>query len=376
MKLHSVREFSLDTERFLGTKENPATLYARPSEGLIYSPFDLKVYEMERLIVVNFEGDPTYRIAELQYLDNELGKGAVVLLYHNDGRVSVYCQGKMDLSADVYHWGPNWETVGETDIDSKLEITEEGVSSHLRMTDRYGKSIEFSVQENTSNIRWQNVLSPLGRLALPEFFFFFFYSARFSPVDFEAAQIKIVIDGQERKPAVIPIKISGKKRYLTRYIGDPFMALVNRNFSGTLTPMEREEIVENSGRLKDNEYTFVENSGHLEISQVCGRTANHRIYFLFSPPIPDLVCLRNGARTKGRFTCGADENRAPMGGNYSIKRSRDRIRMVLKPTKGWQPHPGRLWLKAFRWYADMSIGDGDVSMESHWKVSKGCFLPV
>ena len=58
------------------------TIYDKPSFGRFHSPFNLTAQPMERLLLIDFKGDPLVKCIELQEFDDPLhGKGLLVILY-------------------------------------------------------------------------------------------------------------------------------------------------------------------------------------------------------------------------------------------------------------------------------------------------------
>ena len=47
---------------------------------------------------------------------------------------------------------------------------------------------------------------------------------------------------------------------------------------------------------------------------------------------------------------------------------RETIEFNITPTKGWQPFPGKLWLKTYKWTSEIQIQDiGDINISSYWR---------
>jgi len=366
-----MKEYSFNKERFLGTKKNSSRIYDGLSKGLVYSPMNLIVKDVDRLMVVNFKGDPKYNGIELQIAKKNFGEGAVVLLYQLDGKVDVYYSGISNLFREMYLLSSSWEIVGEAEIDYSFKISEKGIKAYLKMSDRFSQVVEFGIEENSAKKDLENILAPLGAELDEPAFFPITYLKRFCPVNFEGTEIKIGIGGKEREPVVIPVKIDGQRKYLSRYSGDPLIGLWNRNFQGKVKGI-RVELIEKTQCIFDGiQYTFVDNNGHHEILRIACESDNHKIYFEFTPPIPDLICLKEGSSIQGRFAGGVDENNGVIGGEYRVQRKLASISVKVEPTKGWQPPvPAPLWIKTYRWLAEMEIKDDEVIMESYWMRKK------
>ncbi|GAH40345.1 unnamed protein product, partial [marine sediment metagenome] len=85
-----------------------------------------------------------------------------------------------------------------------------------------------------------------------------------------------------------------------------------------------------------------------------------------------LLSLRSNSKIKGRFSCIIDEKKGIFAGEYYLTRTGDTIEFIITPTKGWQPFPGKLWLKTYKWISEIQIQDiGDIKINSYWRRIKG-----
>jgi hypothetical protein len=368
-----MKEYSFDSREFLGEKENSPGIYADPSRGLVYSPFSLKVREWEKVLLLDVEGDDKYHVIELQSLNDQNGKGAAVILYRKDKIVDTYYSRNLKIPEDTFNFGSNWQIRGESDIEYTFEAKNSGVDAHFKMKDIFNQVIELRVKENSELIEFQNILAPFVFMEESQVFPLM-YLKKFAPVQYEGTEIAIRVNGKGLKARVIPIKIHGKRRYFTRYSHDPLFAMWNRNFCGTLTAIDVKHIENNKCVFNGCEYDFVQNNGHYEISQMTGRSPHHKAFFKFSSAIPDILCLKDKSRIKGRFAAGVDDNSGVLGGEYTLQKDADKIKITVDLTTGWQPPiPGPLWFKSYKWIAEMGINKDEVAMESNWIKRKRIF---
>jgi len=129
-------------------------------------------------------------------------------------------------------------------------------------------------------------------------------------------------------------------------------------------------------------YELTDNNGHYEIKCINAKSKKHQLDITFSPPIPDIVCLRDEAHIDGSFIIRADKSRGTIGGEYNLKRTKNEIEMKLMPKKGWQPNEGRWilkilflavkvfkeWPKSYVWNASIKLNEtGQPVMESSWE---------
>ena len=70
-------------------------IYINKSKNYIYSPFNLKLEPIKRLLLIDFskDKDKTYYCFEIQYFDDSInGKGIRVIGYRNDKFIDVFQQ--------------------------------------------------------------------------------------------------------------------------------------------------------------------------------------------------------------------------------------------------------------------------------------------
>ena len=90
----NTKDSIVDPKKYLGRIGNPAEIYAAPSIGMVYSPLNMHVVRMDKLMLIDIEGDPEYACIELQTFDDTRGQGARVLLYYHEGPADSYYTSK------------------------------------------------------------------------------------------------------------------------------------------------------------------------------------------------------------------------------------------------------------------------------------------
>ena len=113
---------------------------------------------------------------------------------------------------------------------------------------------------------------------------------------------------------------------------------------------------------------ILNNEGYYEIEKISGKDdVGHIISFEFSPAIPNLIALKGNMKIKGKFSCCINSKKGIFAGEYHINRVSDIISLNIQPIKGWQPFPGKLWLKTYKWTADIDIIDNNnIRIQSYW----------
>lgn len=351
----------VDPRRYLGRRAGGADIYGRPGNGAFYSPLNARVAPMDKLLLVDFKGDPAYASIELQTFDDERGRAARVLLYPHQG------------PADYYYSHPAFVDHSETDRNTVVpdmsytfEVTASGLDASLRMRDKRGTSIEFRLKE-ARHQRWaKGFLAPVGGSRAVTFDHFPLYHLKnmnFMPR--KGAAPVVEIGGERRVPATLPVPLNREMVYLARYTDSPIIGQWNRPRHGELPPLRPDRPLQAQDGATT--YDLVEQAGHLEIRGLTSRAGRHSVSFEFSPAIPDLPSLKEGAEVAGRFAAGADEARGIVAGTYRVLRRGPVIEMEIRPLKGWQPFPGPIWVKAWTWKGTITVGpDGRVFLTSAW----------
>lgn len=375
------------------TAHHPAEIYEHKNEGRFYSPFSLQSDPMERLILVNFQGDPDEHFIafEPQVFDDPFtGSGMIVLAYLHDGTFDVYHQPGMDLSGkdyDIVGNGLN-ETI-ETEFEAAIfDIGRQGVDLHIAFRDKHGREVDVRILERSRKPRKPfPLLAPFPSAAekppaLPVVTLYDFYFVRRADT-----QIEVRIDGALHRPDKLPAPVDLSWMYFVRYSPDPATWNLNPNYDGPLPALD----VQGPGALEhgDLAHELVENDGRLEIAEL--RPADteknrmalrgHSLNWRFDPPFPDLSALRDGAQAGGDFALHFDGDMGKLPGTYHVSRQGGRVTLELHPGGGWQPTIDKCsvrvmfalvpvfkrWPKTYRWTAELDLhGDAPAHLRSRW----------
>jgi hypothetical protein len=358
----STKDTIVNTRRYLGNSSNPAEIYGYPPDGLYYSPMNINITPMDKLMLVDIEDDPYYKSIELQTFDDSRGQGARVLLYPHKGPADVYYTNS-DFEIRL---SENADYTTDPDIEYHFEVTGSGLDAFLKMKDNKGRPVGFSVQETLRKEWSRGFLAPIGGNDAVTFTYFpFFHMKNMNFVLRSGTEISVYIDGVQRKPKRLPIPVDWEFVYLSRYTDEPVMVSWNKAFSGELHPVKASGMPAEKGAVSC--FELVNNNGHHEIRKMTESDKKHKVFFDFSPPVPDLVCLKNDVDLNGRFCAGVDNIGGILAGTYNIKRQEGLILMEIRPAKGWQPIPGRKWVKTWIWKGAISVQpDSTVTMKSFW----------
>ncbi|MCE7984491.1 MAG: hypothetical protein DYG89_25235 [Caldilinea sp. CFX5] len=101
----------------------------------------------------------------------------------------------------------------------------------------------------------------------------------------------------------------------------------------------------------------------------------------FTPALPNLLSLIDGAQTKGLFTITGDPAVGIVTGEYQIKRQGEQVEVQMMPV-GWQPNEHKWsvrllywlaadftqWPQTYLWTAVLDLTDPQhVSMQASWQ---------
>jgi len=84
-----------------------------------------------------------------------------------------------------------------------------------------------------------------------------------------------------------------------------------------------------------------------------------------------LIAIKENFRCKGKFSSGIGEKMGIVVGNYEVKKNKNLLELIIKPSKAWQPFPGKSWVSYYEWMANISLNArNEVRIESKWRNNK------
>jgi len=365
-----IKDIFIDHHKYLGKRENSLKIYDRPPRNMILSPFNLIFDSIDRLLIINFEEDPIYYSIELQIFHKIDKEYPLVIMYRKDNMKDIYftneivIKNRKKIVTDLL---TNVSFNQLEDIEYKLQFDEMGLEAYLFLKDKLEKEIEFKIKEKTPGRELASILVPISAVnKKPEYFPIVFLD-KFGMVIKKNTEIFIKIHGFLRYTTDMPIRMNGMNIYSAHYSLEPIISNWNKIFSGNMNPIILNPPVLNLTN-ENITYNLIKNSDYYEIKQISGNDEEgHTISFEFSPAIPNLIALRSGKKIKGKFSCSLDDRQGIFAGEYYINRIDEIITFNIHPTKGWQPFPGKLWLKSYFWTAKIEIlNEFDAKVQSYW----------
>lgn len=366
--------------------DNPQDIYAGPGDGRFFSPFRVRIDPMKHLLLINFEKDPdeVYLGFEPQLFDDPIhGQGLIVLAYRIDGKIDVYHQPGVTLQASSYSLvGKGLESMQARPMQGAcFHVWPNRLEAAFAFEDNLGRLVDVVIREDGQSPRKAfDMLAPLGSgsenpLSLPLFWMYDFGFVRRS-----GTQVRIEIAGKPHRVDPMPVPVAGERVFFSRFSADPLIMHWNPNTDEILKPIPAEK----TGEVRDVDavYSLVEKQGHPEIE----RMRAGAIEFCFTPPVPDIACLKDGARADGEFTISGESSIGRVCGKYSVWRTGQQVHMRVHPAGGWQPNEPlwsvklifalvgvfRNWPKTYEWNATLTRNpSGELHLNSHWQRIRG-----
>ena len=357
----NTKEFSVNQEEYLGAIKNSDDIYKTVESDKFYIPFDINIKPMEKLMLIDFDGDTEYKSFELQLYNDDRGKGATVILYGKDDENDVYYTDSLFADRLLFKGG----LYKNKEMEYALNISEQGLNSFVKMQDKSGRKIDIKIIEKKRKNKLSSMLAPVGEMIKTFPFFPFFYMHGFNFIQISGTEIKVAIDDIKYKPKKIPGLVNGNFVYMARYATRPVIAQINTEYDGPLAFINLSG--EDSFKLDDMNYHFVENNGHKELKKMTCSSYNRSVGITFSPPMPDIVSLKENVEINGKFSMESDNITGIVAGEYQITTSNGKIQITLQPIEAYSPMPGTVWVKAYEWNAEIMVdNDKSVNIKSKW----------
>jgi len=367
-----VKERTFNQGKYLDSHSNSVDIYENKNAGLFYPIMDLQPHEnvkgrITKLLLVEFKNDPDLYMIELQEVNDGSISGRIALIYkHKNTQVDVYYTPGLKLNLAGYTSLLNNVTLNENNFSSTFENTDKGLFASLNLTDRNNRKIELSIRENKKKMKSHGLLAPIGSGSKLPDKFPFIYLKGFTMIKQKGTGITVKIDEKNRTIDKIPALVNFEKVYNAKYSFENVMIEWNKNINTILKPLDyrnKEALMS----YQENKYELIDNNGHPEIKSISKNIEENTVKIHFSPAIPDLLNLKNNSKIKGNFAIQIDSITGITGGNYKIYNSNDTIHFDLFLQKGWQPMPGKLWLKSYNWKCDIIKTKPNIKIETNWK---------
>ena len=366
-----LKDSVIDEDKFLENKTNPSTIYSKSGDGTFLNPFNINTDNwgagnIDRLMLTEFKPLFGYNSIELQIIENNGKTGALVILYFADGSQSdIYYTPELVLSQHMYSSVLNKTILTQNNFEYHFTEEDGKLNCGLKLTDRFRNNIILNVSEKSGEMQPVGLLAPIGGEAKNPEFMTIVFMKHFKFLSQHEKEISVQINNQKAELVKLPVKINSIKGYQTKYSIEPVTVSWNINFDGDIAPLKTNQ--ENLFSKNDIEIETINNDGYPEISRYTGSQKDHKINFRFSPAIPDLQHLKSNTTIHGRFTMSVDEITGIMGGEYTIRKENVKTEIIIQPTKGYSPLPGKAWMKKLTWKAELTENkNGSYQLKTVW----------
>ncbi|MFW5709778.1 MAG: hypothetical protein ACOCX5_06130 [Chloroflexota bacterium] len=356
-----------------------------PATARFCSPFTFHYGHIERLLLINFTGDPdtVYVGFEPQIVNDPVkGKGLLVIAWRQDGTIDVYHQPQLTLQREDY------DIVGDglSDFivcpfdDAQFLIGERGVDLNIEFTDKKGRTVRLHINEQNRRRR-----KPFGLLApfpgaskkppsMPLALLYDFYFVRRA-----RTEISVEIDGRQHQLDMLPAPIDGSRVYFVRYSPDPFIVLFNPAYDGPL-PVQSFQVGD-SPELNGAIHEVQASGEHAAIKALRTSSQRHQVRLSFTPAFPDLLHMQDGIDLKGTWHMDLEKAIGYISGTYHVQRSSDRITIDMHPSDSWHPRITKLsvwfmfkvvpifkhWPRSYHWHADIDLNQAETPhLSARW----------
>lgn len=362
----------VEPAEYLGEQLNPPAIYQAGGSARLLPVFDVRFDPMNRLMLVNFGDDPVYEGIELQtFPADDEGESVLALLWRRDKVVDVYMSRNHRMD-EVQRRGLenllNRITLQRAEFDYRLEVTEHGLDAALQMRDREGREVSFEVVETAGEPAFGALIAPVGAVVERPGYLPIVFLDDFALVRRRGTRIRVTVDGQERTPEKMTRLVKGPASYFTRYSTRVVIANWNERREATIEPVPlRQDTREvEIGNLT---WRIRWNGDHPEVEAIVAQAERGQVTFLFSPALPDLARLREGALVEGRFVINVNAVEGITAGEYRVSRGRGGVRIEIQPLRAWQPPilKGPPWVASYHYQADLDLSGSRPQLRSEWR---------
>lgn len=362
LKLNS---YIVNEEEYLGNETNPQEIYKAQASDSIIVPFSFDFAIVDKMFFCAINDDDRYDKFELQLE----GDAPLVIAFHKNGKVDKYFSSKV-RHITAFHNGVN--IIENTEIAYTFETTDSEFTGAFEFTDKFGDNISIKMNQKLDSTDIYNLLPLLNSKPIAPLFFPFFYLKDMTLARDGKTYIEIAIGGKKREPAYFPLKIDGQKSYLAFHTTKFIETEWNKNYSGNITPVKTDTQKElKTGNIIVH---LNKNGKHNEILQLSGKHNGQVVRIKFQPAIPDLLALKEGTETSGKFSSSIGDIRGVFAGKYKIKCSGKSIHIQLLPSRNYQPGPPIIrnspWVAMYEWNAEILRADNKYELNSAWKVAE------
>ncbi len=360
--------------------------FSETAPKYIYSPFELVIDPMERLLLINIENDPDslYIGFEPQVFDDEInGTGMLIIAWRTDGRVDVFHQPQLQPDPAKFDIaGKGLANLIEHPLEGAyFEVDEHGAQAWCAFEDIEGRPVEISLSEaHPAKRKPFGLLAPMGDAAenpsaMPLVLLHDFYFVRRAHTE-----LTVNIDGRYHQPDKLPMPLDFRRMYFARYSSDPLILTVNPAFDGKLSRLNIAD--DGHAYAGDNSYELTHEDGKTGIRSINRSHKHHLVSLKFAPAFPDVSTLADNSKAEGKFEIIGHPSTGKVAGDYTVGMWNGEIHISMTPSQGWIPNESKWslrflyrvgkvfksWPTTYTWTATLTPDEnGDMQMVSAWE---------
>jgi len=356
--------YAIEEDDYLKKKSFGSAIYQASPGNLFYNPFNFSHDDCGSLLLITTNDHPEIETVELIVQDNN--KGAIVVIYYHDGRVENYISRDYSSNKEYVKLDRNWEIREEQEFEYVLKDTPDGLVLKLDITVNNGNTIKIDIQENRSKPTRYNVLATIGDELQHVKRFPLIYMNEMAILPVDSSSLSFKINGEMMAVPKIPINVEGESCYRIIYSLDRIPFFWNEEQEGEIIPYN---IIENTPPKELEGYTFSASREHMEIESIVYQVDEHTVSLKFLPAFPDVSDLKDGTKTRGKFSMGVDETTGVVGGIYSVRKAGGQIEIDLRPEKCWGSVGKKNWVAKYSFNAlIVPAPDNKLKVRSEWTV--------
>jgi hypothetical protein len=344
-----------------------------PADGApeLWCPFSVRIDGVARFLNAELVDDPVHTGLELQWFDDERGRGMLAFLERRDDRlVDYHVAPGLALDRSTYHLAAGTGAWIETRFDAdRLEVTEDGVVAEVRFRDRDGREVEVRVDDRAAGRRRSGLLlAPVGAAVDRPTSLLLVLLHGFDLVRRTARPPRVRIDGRDVATGRLPAAPL-HRRHLIKAAAPLVIASVCPQADGPIRAVDR---------AAPGDVVLTADGD--AVAGVVATDGDHRAELRLDPALPPLARIDEAGAVSGSWRIVVDGRRIT-GGRWTATRDGDHVAVELEVTDRWRPARGmppllavvtrlvstfRTWPTTYRWRADLELG-ADPRLRSRWE---------
>jgi hypothetical protein len=365
----------------------PPRTAGRPTElDDLLVPITMQLSTIRQLLIIDIDGDPTYRTLEPQVLEEPGGDGIVLLAYRHDGYVELYAPAGLGVDPSGYDGlGEGLRGIHHAAFElARFEVADDGLKLDLALLAPNGRRFDLRIHEHLAGRRDRfPVLAPVGGAFDSPAFFPFLWLPGLSFVPVRGTEVDVRVDGQVRGVPRLPVPIGGRRCLMARYDPDVLVCQLNPDSVrvAARVPLHGHP---GSGASDVDLVEVAEVADGFGVAAVRAARGDHTCAALLDPPLPDPRSLPVGTSRSGALLLQAD-GVTELSGRYQLTRTDGHVDLAIEGFGPWRTRLRRpflallfrlpvfrRWPTTYRWRATLDLDPAsEHRLTSTWERRSG-----